>query len=234
MRRAFFAYWNVLWHVFGLVLCLVLDGPACFSPRPRDPVVAAKAAADKYCGVSCRKRDCVFTAQLQVGGELQYIGSFKSAKQAAEAYDAKLRSLFSDDKQKLKTYLNFPSKKEASYSETTAQARQRGLRISGRNNRNEARAFELFREAFAASSNAEGYEIVPLTGASRADAVFRHKGSGEDGLLISSKRPQVEAEKVAHTYSAMLMDMTAWLSSWWRWMEVISGPLQGRSCKAST
>ena len=177
------------WLVLGVVLCLVWDGPACFSVRPQDLLAAAQAEADKYCGVTFyeTKRGCAFMARLYVDGDYQHIGSFKSAKKAAEAYDAQLRSLFPDDKQKLKRYLNFPSKKEASYSETAAQARQRGLRLSGRNNRNEARAFELFREAFAVSSHAEGYEIVPLTGASRADAVFRHKGSGEDGLLIQLK-----------------------------------------------
>ena len=175
------------WLVFGLVLCLVLDGPACFSPRPQDPVAAAKADADKYCGVSYQKRGCVFRARLWVDGGYQHLGSFKSARQAAEAYDATLRNLCPHDKQKLKRYLNFPSKKEASYSETPAQARQRGLRLYGRGNRKEARAFELFREAFAASSQAGGYEIVPLTGASRADAVFRRKGSKGNGLLIQLK-----------------------------------------------
>ena len=174
----------------------MLDGPVCFSPRPRDPVAAAKAEADKYCGVTFykTKRGCVFTARLWVDGKSQHLGSFQSAKKAAEAYDAKLRNLFPSDKQKLKRYLNFPSKKEARYSETDARARQRGLRIGGRNYRNEARAFELFREAFAASS-AEGYEIVPLTGASRADAVFRPKGSEGNGLLIQLKAATSRGKK---------------------------------------
>ena len=181
--------------VFGLVLCLVLDGPACFSPRPQDPVAAAKAEADKYCGVSYHKRRCAFLAQLWVDGEKQHIGSFKSARQAAEAYDATLRNLCPHDKQKLKRYLNFPSKNEAGYSETAAQARQRGLRMHGADLQNEARAFELFQEAFAVSSHAEGYEIVPLTGASRADAVFRPKGSEGNGLLIQLKAATSRGKK---------------------------------------
>ena len=169
------------------LLCLLSDRPASLRATNAYPLAAAKAQAAKYTGVCYDKKRRIFVANTRIEGIQHYIGSFKTAKQAAEAYDAKLRSLLSDEKHRLKKYLNFPSKAEASFSETLLQARQRGLRGCGRNSEREAMSFKLLDAAIDASSYVDGFEIARLTGASRADAVFRPRGSGGAGLLIQVK-----------------------------------------------
>ena len=181
---AWAAFQRQPWLVSGLVLCLLLDGPASLSTKFLDPLAAARAEAAKYCGVCYCKRTRKYLVHIRVNGQQKHIGRFNCALQAAEAYDSKLRSLFSDDKLRLRRYLNFPSNEEASYCETVEQSRQRGLRISGQNLRSEARAAMLLDAAVSSSSDAAGFELCRLSGASHADAVFRPKGSEEGGGLL--------------------------------------------------
>ena len=143
--------------------------------------------ARNYRGVSYRRQDCTYTATCWGNGVAAYLGRFNSAKQAAEAYDKELRRMCPDDKFKLSTRLNFPSEEEAAFQESPQQARQRGLSKNGSNHRKEARSFQLFMRAFASSKYSDKYEIVRLSGASRADALFKIKGSGQSGTCIQLK-----------------------------------------------
>ncbi|CAE7189787.1 Zan [Symbiodinium sp. CCMP2456] len=152
---------------------------------------AGRAEAAKYRGVCYFKQDRVFGAWLRVEARPGYIGRFKNAKQAAEAYDREVRRMYPDDtphhKFRRKSWLNFPSEEEAAYVESPEQSRKRGLKRSSSNRCKEARSFELLREAFYASPYSENYELVRLTGSSKADALFKLRGSSQAGLPIQLK-----------------------------------------------
>ena len=154
---------------------------------------AALAEAARYRGVRYRKhhRNRPFGAALQVRDGPGYIGSFKTAKQAAEAYDRAVRRMYPDDtpdhKFHRKKKLNFPLEEEAAYDETQEQARRRGLKVSGANHRKEARSFELLKEALDASPYSEKCGLVRLTASSKADALLKLRGSSQAGLPIQLK-----------------------------------------------
>ena len=57
---------------------------------------AARAEAAKYRGVHYEKRRRGFRSRLRIHGGPGYLGTFRSAKQAAEAYDAELRRICPD------------------------------------------------------------------------------------------------------------------------------------------
>ena len=105
---------------------------------------------------------------------------------------------------------------EAAFRESPQQARQRGLSIYGSNHRKEARSFELLMRAFASSKYSDKYEIVRLSGASRADALFKMKGAGQRGFCIqlkaaTSKCSRGDVYSFNHVlgYSGMLMVFVA-------------------------
>ena len=149
------------------------------------------AEAAKYRGICYNKRSQAFEARLQVRGGPGYLGQFKSAKQAAEAYDQEVRRMYPDDtpdhKFRRKNWLNFPSEEEAVYHETPEEARKRAMKTFGSNHRKEARSFELLKEALEASVYSEKYELVRLTGSSKADALLKLRGSSQAGLPIQIK-----------------------------------------------
>ena len=161
------------------------------APAHPDQQAAARAEAAKYRGVSYHKRNHAFEAQLQVRSGPGYIGQFKSATQAAEAYDREVRRMYPDDspdhKFRRKNLLNFPSEEEAAYHETPEEARKRAMKTWGSNNRKEAISFELLKEALEASVYSENYELVRLTGSSKADALLKLRGSSKAGLPIQLK-----------------------------------------------
>ena len=70
---------------------------------------------------------------------------------------------------------------------SAAKARDRGLKISGRNSQKEALAFDILQAAFAMSEYSSRYEIRRLSGASEADAVLMKKDCPEDCLLLQLK-----------------------------------------------
>ena len=147
-----------------LALCaLVLVGLARdldFSHVPADQV--AKAASAKYRGVCWLQKCGKFQARLSVEGSELYLGLFDCAEQAARAFDQRLRIECLGDKLRLKRSLNFPSKQERAYTQTKDQARKRGPKHNGKNNRKEAKAFDL--------AEAERFEIRRLSGSSKAHA----------------------------------------------------------------
>ena len=104
-------------------------------------------------------------------GECHYLGSFRTAEKAAEAYDRCLRAL-SSDPIRLQRCLNFPSAEEVAFKESPAQARQRGISLSGNSCAKESQAFDLLRRELDSSPHSANYEICRLSGASRADAIF--------------------------------------------------------------
>ncbi|CAE7309274.1 psmc3ip [Symbiodinium sp. CCMP2592] len=152
---------------------------------------AAWAEAAKYRGVRYHKQTHVFEALLQVRDGPGYIGQFSTAKEAAQAYDREVRRTYPDatpdHKFRLKNLLNLPSEEEAAYHETPEEARRRAMKIWGANHRKEARSFELLKEALNASPYSEKYELVRLTGSSKADALFKLHGSSQAGLPIQLK-----------------------------------------------
>ena len=152
---------------------------------------AARAEAAKCRGVRCHKRDRLFEARLRVKAGPGYIAGFKNAQQAAEAYDREVRRMYPDDtpdhKFRRKNFLNFPSEEEAAYAESPEEARKRGLKLSGSTCRKEARSFELLRKAFHASPFSENYELVHLTGSSKADALVKLRDSSQVGVQIQLK-----------------------------------------------
>ena len=143
--------------------------------------------AAQYRGVYCSVNRQSFVAQATLQGHNHYLGTFKSAAKAAEAFDHFLRHNCAADKLRLKKSLNFPSAEEAAYQETREQARDRGLKLNGNNHQKEAQAFKILDAAFAESFRASEHEIRRLSGSSKADAVFMRKGSPEDCLLIQLK-----------------------------------------------
>ncbi|CAE7563937.1 Zan [Symbiodinium microadriaticum] len=175
----------VIWVALGPVLAGLLQASAHVSHHN------AAAHAAKYRGVHYHKRGRVFEANLQVGGGPGYIGHFKNAKQAAEAYDREVRRMYPEDtpdhKFRRKNFLNFPSEQEAAYTESPERARKRGLKLGGSSFCKEARSFELLREAFCESPYSENYELVRLTGSSKADALFKPRGSPQVGLQVQLK-----------------------------------------------
>ncbi|CAE6936788.1 HOP2 [Symbiodinium microadriaticum] len=177
--------------VTWVVLCPVLAGLLKSSAHVPHHVVVALAEAAKYRGVSYYKRDRVFIASLQVRGGPGYIGRFKSAKQAAKARDRDVRRMYPDDSPdhrfRRKNWLNFPSEEEAAYHETPQEARERAMKTWGSVHRKEARSFELLKEALIASPYVEKYELVRLTGSSKADALFKLRGSSKAGLPVQLK-----------------------------------------------
>ena len=174
--------------VIWVALCAVLAGLLKASAHVSHDAVARAA---KYRSIYYHKRGRVYEARLQVGGGPGYIGQFKHAKQAAEAYDREVRRMYPDDtpdhKFRRKNLLNFPSEQEAAYTESPEQARKRGLKLGGSSFCKEARSFELLREAFCESPCSENYELVRLTGSSKADALFKPRGSSQAGLQIQLK-----------------------------------------------
>ncbi|CAE7470319.1 TTLL3D [Symbiodinium sp. CCMP2592] len=152
---------------------------------------AARAQAAKYRGVYYNKRNRAFVAALHVLDGPGYIGCFQSAKEAAEAYDQAVRCRYpkptADHELRCKRHLNFPSEKEAAYTESPEQARTRGLKQGGCSHRKEARSFELLKAASDTSPHSEKYELERLTGSSRADALFKRRGSTQTGLPIQLK-----------------------------------------------
>ena len=173
------------------MLGLVLAGLLKASAHVPLLEAARRAEAAKFRGVSYHKRHRVFEALLQVRDGPGYIGRFKTAKQAAEARDQAVRRVYPDatpdHKFQRKEKLNFPSEEEAAYHETPEEARKRAMKILGSNNHKEARSFELLREAFDASPYSEKYELVRLTGSSKADALLKLCGSSQAGLPIQLK-----------------------------------------------
>ena len=161
------------------------------APAHPDQEAAARAEAAKYRGVTYHKENRNFVARLHVRGGPGYIGSFTAATHAAEARDQEVRRMYPDDtpnhKLKRKNLLNFPSEQEAAYHETQEQARKRGLKFQGANQRKEARSFELLNEALEASVYSEKYELVRLPGSSKADALLTLCGSSQAGLPIQPK-----------------------------------------------
>ena len=147
----------------------------------------AQVEAAKYRGVHYHKHHDKFEARLTAHGQTFYLGSFLSATQAAEAYDEKVRHVCAADRFRLSKSLNFPSEEETSFSCSPMQLRQRGLNVSGDNNRKEAEAFFLIEEALAASSHADSYEMLRLSGSTKADALLVPKGYGDAGLPIQLK-----------------------------------------------
>ena len=166
------------------------------TPLPCRAVVSAKVAelaadARKYRGVCYNKHLRAYEAKLTVQGHKHFLGMFKSACQAAKAYDHRLRSLCPLDRHRLQRCLNFPSKEEAAYQETAVHARGRGLAMNSGSfgaYRKEAQAFELLRDALARSFMCQQYEIRRVSGASKADALLLQRTAlTETGLPIQLK-----------------------------------------------
>ena len=109
----------------------LLDVPAQVVLRE----VQALAEVAKYRGVKYHKRDRVFEAWLYVSG-------------GPGAYDAALRRWCPNDNFRLNKFRNFPTKAEASYRETPAQARRRALTTNGDDHRKDVTAFELLQHEF--------------------------------------------------------------------------------------
>ena len=223
-----------------LVLCPLLARLLRASAHVPHNEAAARAEAAKFRGVSYYKRGRVFVARLYAGGRPPYIGRFQSAQKAAEAYDQEVRCLYPDatpDHQfRRKNWLNFPSEEEAAYDESPEQARKRGMRTRGSNHRKEARSFELVEQDFDASLYSEKYELVRLTGSSKADDLFKLRGSSQAGLPIQLKAAESEwkQSKEGPTSFAICWDMMAWWCFLWRWMVIACGlPLARNSRRLS-
>ena len=174
-------------------ICPVLVG-TLQAPAHPDSEAAARAEAAKYRGVSYHKRNRnrPFVALLWARGRPGYIGSFKTAKQAAEARDQAVRSLYPgatpDHKFQCKKLLNFPSREEASYNETTQQARRCALKIHGANtDKADRRSMEMLQKALNTSLYSDKYELVRLTESAKADALLKLRGSSQAGLPIQIK-----------------------------------------------
>ena len=147
----------------------------------------AQVEAAKFRGVRYCKRCDKFQACLTAHGRTYYLGRFLSARQAAEAYDDKVRHVCAADRLRLRKTLNFPSEDEASFTCSPMQMRQRALKLFGDNTRKEASAFQLMEASLAASSFAESYKMLRLSGSSKADALLVPKGYGDAGLPIQLK-----------------------------------------------
>eukprot|EP00439_Symbiodinium_sp_Y106_P058896 s4568_g8.t1 len=144
--------------------CIVLGGTlpragrAFEGPRPGS---CSPGRAARCRGVSYHKRKRLFEASLQVRDRPGYIGSFKTAKQAVEARDQAVRSLYPhatpDHKFHRKRKLNFPSEEEAAYNETPQQARKRALSRHCANTRKADRSMEMLQKALNASPYSDKY-----------------------------------------------------------------------------
>ena len=156
----------------------------CSLPRPgqklRQPV------SSQFNGVCWSRHVEKFRAEVSVAGKKHAAGSFLSELEAAHAYDQRLRELCQDPV-RLKKSLNFPTQTEASFTESSSDARVRGLSVGAFTGMAEAESFRLLQARFSTSGLATTYEIVQVPGASRVDAIFRPKSSSVGGLCLQLK-----------------------------------------------
>ena len=113
-------------------------------------------------------------------------GSFDSERCAAQAYDQCLRALC-QDRVRLRRSLNFPTAAEGDFQEDPATARARGIATVRDSFGKEEESFRRLQERFLHSSLASSYEIVPVPGMSRVDALFQQRGSSTGGLRLQLK-----------------------------------------------
>ena len=143
-------------------------------------------ATSTYNGVSWLKSAQKFRSCISFKGQTFHIGFFDSEIIAAHAYDERLRELC-DDGARLKKSLNFPSGSEASFRQSPQEARDRGLATHANNARKEDDSFRLLHNCFRLSTQAEKFEVVRVSGASRMDALFKPKDSVQGGLCLQLK-----------------------------------------------
>ena len=128
-----------------------------------------------------------YQAELTFAGKTYYLGLFLCERQAAFAYDAKLRDLCKGhDGHRLKASLNFPSMEESAFTETRLEKRARDLQRSHVHAGKERRAFTRVLQELQKSAVSSSFEIVPVSSSSRVDAIFRRKGSA-GGLPLQLK-----------------------------------------------
>ena len=143
-------------------------------------------ATSRFIGVSWRPQAQKFQATVSVANTQHYCGLFACEEEAARARDEKLRE-FCKDRHRLKMSLNFPSVEESSYAESPAEARARHVLLPSASSREkEGRAFQNLLAEFQRSTSTTDFEIVPVAEFSRADAIFRCKGS-QAGLPLQLK-----------------------------------------------
>ena len=143
-------------------------------------------ATSQFTGVSREKRARKFRAQVHVAGKRHSVGYFSSEVDAALAFDERLRRLCPDPV-RLKRSLNFPTQTEKLFKESPATARARALASHwAHTNKAELESFERFGDLFRRSHRSTEYEIIPVPGASRVDAIFQPKDSGI-GLSLQLK-----------------------------------------------
>ena len=144
-------------------------------------------SASRFNGVSWHISAQKFQANLSAKGSAHHLGLYSVERDAALAYDAKLRELFAGDGRRLKKSLNFPSLEESSFKEAPVQARARNMTMSAaRSAEKEVTAVNRLLMQFQKTVQASTYEIAPVSSASRVDAIFRRLGT-ENGTQLQLK-----------------------------------------------
>ena len=147
-------------------------------PRFSGQRLAHQNTSDKLNGVYWHKQSGKFHARVHYDGVLCHVGLFESSREAAQAYDARLRSLCGlHEGARLKKSLNFPTSQEESFAESAEVKRSRALAVHGQSAGKEDESFSTLVRFFLRSEQASRYEITRLGGSARADALFKAIGS---------------------------------------------------------
>ena len=144
-------------------------------------------ATSQFKGVNWEFTAQKFRARVWVKGRNYEVGYFHSEAEAAHARDGQLRNLC-QDQARLKRTLNFPTKAEELFEESPAEARARGLAMpSARANEAEKKSVERLGAMFRETKQSAASDIIPISGASKVDAIFHPKGSSGGGLCLQLK-----------------------------------------------
>ena len=135
-----------------------------------------RQASSSFRGVSWNRAAGKYQSVVHFNKMNHHVGYFGCQVEAAEAYDARLRSLC-EDGGRLKKSLHFPTAQEASFETCQLESREHALRVHQNKLRTEEESFRTLWRLFQQTSQASCYEIVRIGGFARADALFRLVGS---------------------------------------------------------